>query len=728
MHRRSAWSPAPGVRVRLHPRLDRPRVLDGEYGTVRYSWPFVSDEFHWLVALDQPVTDGQRLYTAILCSGDELEPATVCEETVDGERAAERSRSVSPTGEDGAASEDPGCPAPAKPASSCSRRVGWPASGPASEIITYRRSTAFVGRAKELAEFRHNLTLSLDDDRRRFIFNISGASGIGKTWLLQRYAEEFRRTGGVVVWADDSLEDVVDVMEQIVGQLAAQGWRFEAFDEELRRYRQYWRGIQPWRADQPPEAMAGPRETIGSTALVPLADLHDDHYDDVATDLRSLAIPDPLLATMASIGPLRRAVQVLTPLFLRCLQNVAEVRPVGLFFDGYDRTAPFLDSWLRSILNGQYGDLPGTTILAIAGQTPLDRTTWSCFDSILARVPLGPLSDEEVRGLLLHHWILDHRAVKTIQHVSGHLPVLVATMAVRASDRQECLADPSRSALDYFLAMLGDPARRAVALAAAVPRHLDVDVLQVVVDDENAIALVDWLRKMPFVERRGGAWTYRRAVREILLHYVRDAAPDRWGKLHQRVAEYYERLDADLEREPSSPLRAMTRQTYATEALYHRLCQDAAGYRAQALNGFVACFGGDQMGARRWAEAICEAGQDAADQVTRLWGERFLQSIEAFIYRRYGSVAKTFDALLATGCLDPANRRRALAWQAQLSSKTRMFDLPSAAYGRLPNDVASDLSTGPGQDLTFSPLVCDREELDGIAEAASLASPASTAF
>lgn len=714
INRQRAWSPAPGARVRLRVGLDRPRVLDGEFGTVRYSWPFVSDEFHWLVALDETVTDGRRSYSTVLCSSRELEPVDARDQIVETNHGVDRSESPS-SGESRASTSEK--PRSARIPATVPAPVGRPATRAVPEIIAYRRSTAFVGRANELADFKENLALSLDDDRRRFIFDVFGPSGVGKTWLLRRYADEFRRAGGIVVWTDDSEEDVVGVMEQIVGQLAAQGWSFGPFEDELRRYRQYWRGQQPREADRSPAAGVSCREARAANEFVPVDLCRGDDLESSATDRPNLAVLGPRFVGIADSGPLQQAARVLTPLFLSALQTVAADRPIGLFFDGYERTGSFLDSWLHCILNGQYGDLPGTTMIAIAGQAPLDSIRWSCFESIIARVRLGPLADDEVRGLLLHHWILDDRVVETAKQVSGRLPVLVATMAVRVSDHQERLVDPSRSALDCFLASLGDPARRAVALTAAVPRRLDVDVLHRLIDDSNAIALIDWLRKMPFVEQRGSSWTYRRVVRDVLLRYVRDTTPDRWILLHRRLAEYYEGLGADLEHEPASPLRDATRQSYAVEALYHRLSQDAPGFRAQAFNGFVDRFGGDQTLARRWAQVIREAGEDAADEVTQLWGERFLQCIEAFLHRRYESAASTFDALLATGCLDAEGRRRALAWYARLLSVAAKLEQALAAYDDLVNLASDDVSVWLEKGLTLSRLGRHREALDCFGQA-----------
>ena len=42
------------------------------------------------------------------------------------------------------------------------------------ELIRSRQQGAFVGREDHIIQYRENLMLPLDDERRRFIFNISG--------------------------------------------------------------------------------------------------------------------------------------------------------------------------------------------------------------------------------------------------------------------------------------------------------------------------------------------------------------------------------------------------------------------------------------------------------------------------------------------------------------------------------------------------------------------------
>jgi hypothetical protein len=64
------------------------------------------------------------------------------------------------------------------------------------DILKRRQQEEFVGREEQLIFFRRNLRHEPDDDCRRFVINVSGQGGVGKTWLLRRsrkIAEETER-------------------------------------------------------------------------------------------------------------------------------------------------------------------------------------------------------------------------------------------------------------------------------------------------------------------------------------------------------------------------------------------------------------------------------------------------------------------------------------------------------------------------------------------------------
>jgi hypothetical protein len=90
------------------------------------------------------------------------------------------------------------------------------------DILKRRQQGEFVGREEQLSFFHRNLRWEIDDPRRRFIINVSGQGGVGKTWLLCRFhkiAEEF---AAVTAYTDETEEDIPGVMSRVAGQCAAQ--------------------------------------------------------------------------------------------------------------------------------------------------------------------------------------------------------------------------------------------------------------------------------------------------------------------------------------------------------------------------------------------------------------------------------------------------------------------------------------------------------------------------
>ncbi|HEY6285055.1 MAG TPA: hypothetical protein VIX20_05290, partial [Ktedonobacteraceae bacterium] len=90
-------------------------------------------------------------------------------------------------------------------------------------VLNNRQQEMFVGREKEKSLFSRNLELSLDDDRRRFIFNIFGQGGVGKSTLLHRFQKLAENNGAITACVDENQEDVPMVMGHIAKQFERQG-------------------------------------------------------------------------------------------------------------------------------------------------------------------------------------------------------------------------------------------------------------------------------------------------------------------------------------------------------------------------------------------------------------------------------------------------------------------------------------------------------------------------
>ncbi len=126
------------------------------------------------------------------------------------------------------------------------------------DILRRRQREDFVGRESQISVFRRNLALPLDDERRRFLFNVFGQGGAGKTSLLRRFRQLAEAVESAVAWCDETQEDVPSVLGHLVEQLQKQGYEFRAFQERYRVYRQKRQELE---AD--PEAPHGISSVVG---------------------------------------------------------------------------------------------------------------------------------------------------------------------------------------------------------------------------------------------------------------------------------------------------------------------------------------------------------------------------------------------------------------------------------------------------------------------------------
>ena len=311
-----------------------------------------------------------------------------------------------------------------------------------------------------------------------------------------------------------------------------------------------------------------------------------------------------------------------TPIFVSELNRVAANRPIGLFFDTYERTGPLLDRWLLSMYKGRYGDLPESLITTVSGQTPLDPNIWSAYLSIIADVSLQPFSEVEARQFLASKNIHDEAMIQVILSLSGRLPMWIATLAeVRPQDATE-IGDPAGMAVERFLKWEQDPAKRTVALTAALPRSLNQDVLAAITPAAEVPEMFSWLCSMPFVSQRVGAWAYHKVVRAAMLRLQLAQAPIEWRSNQLALVQ------ANRSWAGSTIIDSYIAWTnanwidYTREEVYHLLCADPVGNLPIALASAVKAAEHSGMRARQWAELIDDACRDANNPILRQWGAR----------------------------------------------------------------------------------------------------------
>jgi tetratricopeptide (TPR) repeat protein len=355
----------------------------------------------------------------------------------------------------------------------------------------------------------------------------------------------------------------------------------------------------------------------------------------------------------------------LTPLFLQDLCTLAQQACVALFFDTYEQTDEFLDPWLREVLEGKHGDVPSNIVITIAGRHALDNNQWAAYDGLIARFPLEPFTEDEAKQYLHRKGITNPKVVEVILHLSGKLPLLVAMLAVGSPDNPDQVGDPSDTAVERFLKWVEDPKQRQVALAAALPRKFNRDVIAELAGEEDAEPLFAWLKGMPFVKEQRDGWVYHQVVRALMLRYQRMTSPKGWETAHGKLEAYFDRCCDVLALDPDKREYDPDWQRHTLEALYHNLCRGSNQHLRPALKGFLAALDTLSVFFIRWVDVIAQAGRDSESQDLQDWGQQLFEGLNAFETKDYTKAISMFSRILEcfTSDIDPYWQSVALTWR-----------------------------------------------------------------
>ncbi|MFK4065977.1 tetratricopeptide repeat protein [Streptomyces sp. NPDC029674] len=520
------------------------------------------------------------------------------------------------------------------------------------ELIRRRGRAGFIGRRGELAAFRENFDVPPADLRHRFLFHVHGNAGVGKTSLVHELEQLARERGALTAYVDERVSSVPEAMAAISAEFARQGRRSKDLDQLLTTHRERRHEADSIPVTPPPPAADAPASPAPSAAsmtaarasLVGLGMVPGVGALAGAVDPAQLAQgADRLRAGLSARFRNQEDVQlvlsperVLTPVLLKELAQAAKAVPwIVLFFDTYERTAPFLDGWLHEVMTtDRHGALPAKVVVVTAGQQPFDTARWGGYADYVTDVPLGPFTEQESRGLLAGKGVVAEPVVEEVLRLSGGLPVLVSTLAENRPADPCDVGDPSATAVERFLKWEQDPVRRASALACALPRRLDADVVAAAVDGVCAAADVPgifaWLRGLPFVSDRGDRLQYHDVVRAPMLRLQRHRSPRGWAELHGSLAQAYAGWRAEAAPGPA-PRECWGDEQWRELRLaesYHLLCGAPRDALPVVLRDVVdACDAGAAV-ARRWAQLLVDAGQDAESARAGAWGRDLLRALE----------------------------------------------------------------------------------------------------
>jgi len=425
----------------------------------------------------------------------------------------------------------------------------------------------FVGREAEVEQFLHNLSLPLSSNEHRYIFNVYGPKGVGKSTLLRRYrflAGEELNIPVVSAWVNENTSNVLDVLERIAAPFSLPQFQ-EHFLFYQERYDQL-KALEPTRRQtidlsQPTdlhrkigqyfnedelqalcmdlgvdyEDLKGDTRKARAMSLVAHCNRHNlrakliarcmalrDHVDwrDVAmiTDMRKEIDADALweahirrhVENDEHVMLLLNPVQILTQYLLLDLRMaLGSSTTLLLFIDGYSEKRSFLESWFCGLLNGRYGDVPENIIIVLAGDNPLTENCWDNYLQLITQQHLEPFTEAEAQDFLALKGVDDPQQIdkilKTVE-MPGRKRYLMLDLATAVASGSSALSKSSRKSRNagtLFLKTVKEKHYRDVALRAALPRRFNPDILALLLDQNNVAKELDWLIFQPFVKTAG---------------------------------------------------------------------------------------------------------------------------------------------------------------------------------------------------------------------------------
>ncbi|MGK4586156.1 tetratricopeptide repeat protein [Kitasatospora sp. HPMI-4] len=565
------------------------------------------------------------------------------------------------------------------------------------DLIRGHQKASFIGRHRELEWFRENLRLPVEE--RRFILSIHGTAGVGKSYLLDQLRQGAEQEGQAVsARVDEGFESLFAVVESLGNQLVRQGLSMKAFRKQLDAVRQQREQTGDVPADAGPSPVSRIVAGVGLAAaqsipvVGPIAGMVSvDHVAEGAHRISTV------------LGERRRRGEdlgggvetMLTSALLEGLRAESGPKPVLLCFDTYELLEPLVDSWLRALVGGRYGEVPAETMLVVSGQRSLDTYRWAPFLAVIASLPLEVFTEAEARQYLASRQITDAEIVSVILALSGRLPVLVATLAQSRPQSPDEVGDPSGDAVQRFLKWEPDTQRRNLAIRCALPRTVDHTVLDVLHPDVTDAPYL-WLRSLPFVRESGAAMRYHQVVRDAMIRYQRIALPSQWELTHRGLANRFGALRAQAAENHNAGETTDVWRRHRLEELYHLLCADGAARLPEALaEAALAADLSRREDARAWAQMLLEAGVDSGHAEIRRWGQRLLEAWEDTWW------STTFvTALLDGAALE--GHARAAALSARARARYLQGQYPEAA-----GDSDQALASWPGNPR----FLCLRSEI-----------------
>ncbi|HEX8475678.1 MAG TPA: tetratricopeptide repeat protein [Pyrinomonadaceae bacterium] len=486
----------------------------------------------------------------------------------------------------------------------------------------------FIGRTDHLTLFEKALTAP----RPPFlILSVYGQGGVGKTTLTEQFQRVANDHGVPTALTNEHQNSIPTALSYLAHQLAEGGHKCATFEERYRKYRELKDQIE---AD--PKAPTGILDfAVRSATKIGLRSLNRLPIIGEAKDVLLGAEAEDVIANQANAFTtyiiqkfsnkdekvlLLETDHELTRHFLTDLSALAQTKRVILFFDTYELTAPYLDEWLRKLLQGEFGKFSGTILFVISGRNQLAQP-WTRFKKAIQEIGLNEFTDEEAREYLSRFGVSDEPQVTQLIELSNRLPVLLALLA--SASGGDAPTHVYGSAVERFLQGT-NPEQRDAALVASVPRFFNEDILKVILASEGAAATAfAWLCAAPFVRSGMQGWSYHQIVRSLMLRYFRLRSSKGCAEVHAKLAGYYRTQAEALGISEKTQRDNETWRRNETERLYHHLSQNTTTGLLQVLDSFLSDTNNqDKSVLQSHVNILTQVAEEVDDKALETWAQR----------------------------------------------------------------------------------------------------------
>jgi len=419
--------------------------------------------------------------------------------------------------------------------------------------------------------------LVLEENLPKRLLVIHGLGGVGKSTLLKMYAY-FCHSHHVPVAlvASEDAPSPVDVLAKWAEDLSHDDVSLPVFQRTLTHFRAIQakvetEAVSSQLASQLGKAAAQTVIGLASSAIPivgPLVGAVASTSAEAFIDWLHSFLSKPDLELY--LDPVKR----LTGDFLSDVARVAAHQRIVLMTDTYERMTA-LDEWMRELAR----QLHKNVLLVIAGRTVPDwGRAWQTWMVNAEIVELEEMTPDNLRALVRSYYARirggepDPEQVEAIVQFARGLP-LVATTVVQlwvkygVEDFHTVRSQVVGDLVDRLLEGVPQEMRPAFE-AAAVLRYFNVDALGALLENGTAEELYTELRRWPFIHPRREGLAVHDTMREMMNEALFVRSPERFRRLHERAAAYYE---ARLEKAVGDE-----RERYAVEQLYHRIRADEA--------------------------------------------------------------------------------------------------------------------------------------------------------